>query len=324
MALVDMPLEKLKEYRPELTKKDDFDDFWQETRRASDSEPLNYKMEKIDYIVKDINAYKVFYDGFGKAKICGYYLTPRKGNGPFPVILFFHGYNGNKGAISEYLKWVFLGFAVMAIDVRGQSGESIDNKVYPPPSVNGYMTKGIFSKSDYYYRGVYMDCLRAIDFLSTQELIDINRLCVAGASQGGGLSLAATSLDNRPKLVIAMIPYLCHFERAIEIAEAFENITYNEFKSIANFYPEREREMYNTLSYFDNLNLCKNIKAKVFISVGLRDTCCPPSTVFAVYNHIESEKKIDVYPFYGHEFGLASAYQEKMLAYIMNEVGSML
>ena len=320
MALVDIPLKELKEYRPALTRKDDFDDFWKETRAISDSEPLNHKMQKLDYIVKDINAYKVFYDGFGKARICGYYLTPGKGDGPFPVIMFFHGYGGNKGQINEYLKWVFLGFAVMAIDVRGQSGESVDNKGYPPPSVVGYMTKGIFSKNDYYYRGVYMDCLRAIDFLSTQESIDISRLCLVGGSQGGGLSLATASLDSRVKLVIAMIPYLCHFERAIEIAETLENITYNEFKRLVNMCPEREREMYDTLSYFDNLNLCKDIEAKTFISVGLRDTCCPPSTVFAVYNHIQSEKGIDVYPFYGHDAGIALAYQEKMLAYIISNL----
>jgi len=321
MALVDMPLEELKEYRPALTEKDDFDDFWKETRAVSDSQPLNYKMERIDYIVKDVNAYKVFYDGFGKARICGYYLTPgREGDDAFPGILFFHGYNGNKGQINGYLKWVFLGFAVMAIDVRGQSGESVDNKVYPPPSVSGYMTKGVFSKNDYYYRGVYMDCLRAIDFLSTQESIDISRLCLVGESQGGGLSLATTSLDSRVKLVIAMIPYLCHFERAIEIAETLENITYNEFKHLVNMCPEREREMYDTLSYFDNLNLCKDIEAKTFISVGLRDTCCPPSTAFAIYNRIKAEKKIDVYPFYGHDAGITLGYQEKMLAYIMNNL----
>ncbi len=277
-------------------------------------------MEKMDYIVKDINVYKVFYDGFGGAKICGYYLTPEKGDNPFPTILFFHGYNGNKGQINKYLKWVFLGFAVMSVDVRGQSGESVDNKVYPPPSVSGYMTKGIFSRDYYYYRGVYMDCVRAIDFLSTQEIIDINRLCVTGVSQGGGLSLATASLDNRPKLAIAEIPYLCHFERGVEIAETFESITYNEFKSIANIYPEREREMYGILSYFDNLNLCENIKAKVFILVGLRDTCCPPSTAFAVYNHIKSEKKIDIYSFCGHSYEIILMHSEKILAYILNNL----
>jgi len=71
MALVDIPLKELKEYKPALTRKGDFDNFWKGTRAISDSEPLNHKMQKLDYIVKDVNVYKVFYDGFGKARICG-------------------------------------------------------------------------------------------------------------------------------------------------------------------------------------------------------------------------------------------------------------
>ena len=320
MALVEMSLEALREYRPTTTKRDDFDNFWNVTKVASDSQPLNYAVKNIDYLVKTVKVYKVFYDGFEGARICAYYLTPSSTKGPFPVILFSHGYGGNKGQINDYLTWALLGFAVMALDVRGQSGESIDNKVYPPPSVPGYMTKGVFDKRSYYYRGVYMDCVRAVEFLSTQEAIDMDRLCLAGTSQGGGLALATASLDQRPKMVIAQIPYLCHFERAIQMAETFENITYNEFKRMANAYPEREREMYETLSYFDNLNLCKRIRAKVFMSVGLRDTCCPPSTTFAVYNHIQSEKKIDVYPFLDHSAAIVSIYSERMLGYILDNL----
>jgi len=56
----------------------------------------------------------------------------------------------------------------MAIDVRGQSGESVDNKGYPPPSAIGYMTKGIFSKNDYYYRGVYNDISSTLAFLPSE------------------------------------------------------------------------------------------------------------------------------------------------------------
>lgn len=48
MALVDIPLKELRKYKPKLTRKDDFDDFWKETRRVSNSEPLDCKMEKVD------------------------------------------------------------------------------------------------------------------------------------------------------------------------------------------------------------------------------------------------------------------------------------
>jgi cephalosporin-C deacetylase len=34
---------------------------------------------------------------------------------------------------------------------------------------------------------------------------------------------------------------------------------------------------------------------------GLIDTVCPPSTQFAAYNKIKSEKDIVLYPDFGHE-----------------------
>jgi len=313
--LVDMPLKELRKYKPDQTKEDDFDKFWEDTKKISNSEPLNEKIKKINYIVKEVDACKVHYDGFGGARICGYYILP-KFSGPHPVILWFHGYGDNKQKINYYLKWVLMGYAVMAIDIRGQIGESIDKKVYPAHSAVGYMTKGIFSREDYYYRGVYMDCVRAIDFLAKRKEIDIDRLCIAGGSQGGGLSLATAALDSRPKLVIAEIPYLCHYRRAVEWAEEFRNITYLEFTSIIKKYPEKEEEMFKTLSYFDNLNLCSWIKARTVISCAMKDTCCPPSTVFAVYNHIKAEKHMEIMPFYEHSWETVINFEEKKLEYI--------
>ena len=313
--LVDIPLEELRKYKPKQTKEDDFEEFWLGTKEISKSEPLNEEIKKIKYIVKEINAYKVYYDGFGGGRICGYYLLP-KTKGPHPVILWFHGYGGNKGKISHYLKWVLLGYAVLAIDIRGQNGESEDNKIYPVPSTWGYMTKGVFDKEKYYYRGVYMDCVRAIDFLTNRKEIDISRLCITGSSQGGGLSLAAAALDGRVKLTIAEIPYLCHYRRGVEWAEEATNITYLEFINIIKTYPEKEDEMFRTLSYFDNLNLCSWIKNKTIITCATRDIVCPPSTDFAVYNHIKADKHMDIMKFYEHDCATVIEFEEKKLEYV--------
>ena len=38
----------------------------------------------------------------------------------------------------------------------------------------------------------------------------------------------------------------------------------------------------------------------MLLSVGLMDTICPPSTVFAAYNEIGADKDIAVHPFSGH------------------------
>jgi len=317
VALVDLPLEELKAYKPEKNKEKDFDGFWQDKIKYLRSEPVEYSMEKIDYIVPEIDAYKVIYKGYKDAPICGHYITPKSAsNSHLPVILIFHGYTGNKGPISLNVRWPLMGYAVFTVDIRGQSGESIDNRYYKGPSYAGYMTKGIFNKDDYYYLGVYLDCIRAIDFLADREELDMERLCITGVSQGGGLSLATASLDNRPKLVISEIPYLCHFRRAVEWAEEAKNITYLEIANLIREYPEREDEMFRTLSYFDNLNLCGNISAKTVISCGLKDIICPPSTIFAVYNHISSEKYMELLPYSEHDYSAAMRFDEKKLEYI--------
>ena len=39
--------------------------------------------------------------------------------------------------------------------------------------------------------------------------------------------------------------------------------------------------------------------------MALQDLTCPPSTVYAAYNHYAGEKEIVVYPFNDHEGGLS-------------------
>ena len=62
MALVDLPLDQLKAYKPEKNKEKDFDGFWQDKIKYLRSGPVDYNMEKIDYIVPEIDAYKVIWD----------------------------------------------------------------------------------------------------------------------------------------------------------------------------------------------------------------------------------------------------------------------
>ena len=46
-------------------------------------------------------------------------------------------------------------------------------------------------------------------------------------------------------------------------------------------------------------------------SVGLMDIVCPPSTVFAAYNHYAGPKEIRVWPFNGHEAGTLDQVHER-------------
>jgi cephalosporin-C deacetylase len=62
-------------------------------------------------------------------------------------------------------------------------------------------------------------------------------------------------------------------------------------------------EVFRTLSYFDGTNFAARANAPALYSVALMDNTCPPSTVFASYNHYAGPKEINVHPYNGHEGG---------------------
>lgn len=299
MPIIDLPLERLKEYKPPLTRRNDFFLFWDESLKISKEQPLNTKVDEVAYPVKRLKVYRLLFDGFiDRSPINAWLLKPNE-DGPLPAMIFFHGYGGNRGQVSDYLGWVLQGYVVMAVDVRGQSGESPDFAKYPSGSLIGNMTKGILDKNSYYYRYVYMDCLRALEVLYGREDVLSDKVGVTGVSQGGGLALVTSALDKRVALSLPEVPYLCHFERAIEVATEGP---YLEVLGFMKTHPEDVETVKETLSYFDAMNFATEMNRSVLMSVGLIDTICPASTVFAAFNHIPSnDKELSIYHGMGHE-----------------------
>lgn len=311
MPLYDKPLAELVLYDPPLTREPDFDAFWEATLAESAQTPLRPRLTPLEYPARGVQVYEVYYEGWRGARICGWYLVP-EGRGPFPALVQYHGYSGSKGEVYQYLMWALQGYATLAIDVRGQAGASSDPGPYTGGHVSGWMTQGILDPQEYYYRGAYMDAVRALDFLCSRPEVDRRRIGIMGGSQGGGLTLAVAALDRRPVLAMPEMPYLCHFRRALEMAMRGP---YPEIAAYLRQYPKREEQVWRTLSYFDNLNLAPRITCPVLMTVGLQDDVCPPSTVYAVYNKITSPKEMKVYPYHNHE--MAAAHWEDKLRWAL-------
>ncbi len=65
---------------------------------------------------------------------------------------------------------------------------------------------------------------------------------------------------------------------------------------------------------FIGYGLARRITARCLLSVGLMDTICPPSTVFAAYNEISAGKDISVHPFTGH--AVPAAHVERQIRHL--------
>ena len=108
---------------------------------------------------------------------------------------------------------------------------------------------------------------------------------------------------------MADVPFLSHFERAILITD---NDPYGEIARYLSIHRDRVDQVMHTLAHFDVAGLVRRSSAPALFSVALMDTTCPPSTVYAAYNHYAGPKEIRVYPFNNHEGGQFDQDREKL------------
>src|SRR5213076_2292916 len=132
-------------------------------------------------------------------RINAWFTVPRGVSGPLPAVVEFIGYNGGRDLPGESLHWASAGYAHLHVDTRGQGsgwggGGSTPDPHGSGPSVAGFMTKGISSPQDYYYRRVFTDAVRAVETARGLPGVDRTRVAVHGISQGGGIALAVAGL----------------------------------------------------------------------------------------------------------------------------------
>lgn len=307
MAFFDMPLEQLQAYKPSRNEQPDFDAFWKDTLGQARQHPLNAQFDLVDYGIKTVEIYDVTFSGYGGQRVKGWYVVPKQRQGKLPCVVEYIGYGGGRGFGWEHTLWASAGFAYLLMDTRGQGSvwRQGDTPDIPSeganPSVPGFMTQGVLDPKTYYYRRVFTDAVRAVEAARSRPEVDPDRIAATGGSQGGGITLAAAGLESAIKVIMPDVPFLCHYRRATSI---IDTMPYNEITNYCKIHRDKIDCVFNTLSYFDGVNFAARIKAKALFSVGLMDTICPPSTVYAAYNHLQSsEKEIRIYEFNNHEGG---------------------
>jgi len=306
MAFFDLPEEELREYRPERDEPEDFDEFWERTLTAARSRPIDAEFERVDFGLSAVETYDVAFRGYGGQRIKGWLNLPAGGRGGLPCVVEYIGYGGGRGYPVDWLVWACAGYAHFVMDTRGQGsswlhGDTPDEEPRgSSPHHPGFMTKGIYDPGTYYYRRLFVDAVRAVEAARSHDAVDGSRMALRGVSQGGGVALAVSGLDTSVAAVIANVPFLCHFRRATEITD---KPPYLEIANFLRVHRDAEERAFRTLSYFDGLNFAVRAKAPALFSVALMDETCPPSTVFAAYNHYAGDKRIRVWRYNFHEGG---------------------
>lgn len=299
----DLPLEQLYRYQGRNPRPDDFDRFWDEAldeMRAVDPQ-LDLAPAEFECAVAD--CFHLTFSGVRGARVHAKLLRPKRTTGPHPAVLMFHGYSGDSGDWTSKLGYVAQGFTVAALDCRGQGGLSEDVGGVRGTTLRGHIVRGLDGPAeDMLFRHIFLDTAQLARIVMAMDDVDEERVGATGGSQGGALTIACAALEPRVGLAAPVFPFLSDYRRVWELDLAED--AYAELREYFRRHDplhEREDAVFNQLGYIDVQHLAARVRAEVYLAVGLMDRICPPSTQFAIYNKLEGEKALAIYPDFGHE-----------------------
>lgn len=329
MAIFDLPLSELQTYCPPVDEPDDLGPFWSDLITEARTVGPLIDMTRVTDPYTVVDTWDVTFAGYAGDPIRAWYMRPAGVEADLPVVVEYIGYGGGRGLPSEHLAWPCAGYAHLVMDTRGQGSGWGSGGDTPDPegsgaATDGTMTRGIGDPSTYYFTRLFVDAVRAVDTARALPGAD-GRVAVTGASQGGGLALAAGSLVPDVDAVIANVPFLSHIGRAIDVTDSDP---YHQIVNYLAVHRDQEQAVRRTLSYIDVMHLARRAQAPALFSTALRDMTCPPSTVFAARNHYgeltlpadTTPPRIEVYPFNMHEGG-DSAHRDLQIAWLGEQLG---
>ena len=287
-------------------KQPDFDEFWEAAKDQLHA--IDMKPNLIELTQKSSSKCKVYMveiqsvpDGLegDPVTVRGYYLEPQDGK-PHPVIMHFFGYDtrgtfvncpgANNGDYAEF----YLSHRGQYINRAPASkrGDGLDMDF--SDDYGDWFAFNFGKRDGYYYRGAFLDCVQAVNFMATRETSDMNNLFAEGSSQGGALSYACAALSDYPFTAIAQcVAFLGDFPDYFKIVSWPGDVA----KNCAKAAGISDEEMYKFLSYFDTKNLATRIHCAVMACSGLKDGTCPPHTNIAPFNNLPgTDKEYYFYP----------------------------
>ncbi len=303
--------------KPTIQNPTDFNQFWTQAKTELASVPMDVKMTLMpERCTEKVNVYHVNLQNYRVGtRLYGILCVPRKA-GKYPAILKVPGagirpYFGDVATAEK-------GFITFEIGIHGIP-VIMDLSVYASLSAGslaGYPMTNLDDKDRYYYKRVYLGCVRANDFLISLPEYDGSQLAVTGGSQGGALSIITAALDKRVKYLAAFYPAICDVTgylngRAGGWPHLFDkgNLAFN-----------NKKDKIETCGYYDVVNFARMVTVPGMYSWGFNDETCPPTSMYAAYNVIGAPKDLFLALETGH--WTFPEQGEKLTGWLLNKLAA--
>lgn len=293
-------------FRPAYSEPADMMQWWEKQKKQLRKMPMNLKVKDLDvpdqykgkYICQDIEA-----DCLGPESMKAYFSKPvgaKKKSLPIIILCRAAGVAGDwcRCQVGECVGNAALGNGALSLDLNAhgmENGHDTDYyKALEDGPLHDYWNIGISDRDDFYFHGMYLRVLRAIEFMTKQPEWDGKRILVIGESQGGGQAAAVAGLDSRVSAVVLNVPALMDLgapkagRRAgwPQPIESHDELTQAQLDAV--------------LPYFDAALLLAHSKAEIFCEIGLIDTTCPAPSIYSGLNGAKGKKTINLVTYRTH------------------------
>ena len=285
--------EKITFARPEPA---DFDAFWAACKAELAKTPLTV-LEKnpvpfSSAADKTFFCYDMKLACAGPKPVSGYLSVPKDKSRKYPVVLCVDGAGVRSSYKSAYPNAVTFSINAHGI-LNGQPAEYY-SKLYKTV-LNGYFRSGADSRDTIYFKYMFLRVLRALEYLKSLLEWNGRDVIVRGSSQGGAQTLFAAAMDKDVTLAVTYVPAMCDFSGCLASPRRHSGWP-RPYRA-----DEKEAAKWTAWDYYDCVNFARRIHCPIYVSTGLIDTTCSPTSVCCMYNQLASkDKHIEFHRDMGH------------------------
>ena len=276
------------EFRPGFEEPKDFRKFWKKQLRKMRREKMDVKLTPVSVPGEDGEKY-VCYDleinCLSFRPVRGYLALPRDAEAhSLPIAIFAHSAgvltaSWTKASVQKAVSLAKTGKGAIALDINAHGILNGQDDAYYEAlqaELHDYSSRTVTDHESFYFRGMFLRLVRALDYLCSRQEWDGKRVLVTGGSQGGAQSAALAGLDTRVSMVVVDVPAMWDMGGILK------------GRSSAWTKP-LERDGIDSpaakiMPYYDAANFMRHYKGELVVNVGLIDTTCPPAGVWSVYN----------------------------------------
>lgn len=293
-------------FRSGYSEPSDLMQYWDNQRKLLKALPMQVKtanLEVPEWCLGKYTCQDVEINCLGPSPVRAYMAKPvnaKKKSLPIIILCRAAGVSGNwcRCQVDECVGNAAKGNGALSLDMNAHGMLNGQDDDYYRMLENGllhnYYEHNAADRETYYFKGMYLRLMRAIEYMTRQPEWDGRRILIIGESQGGGQAVAAAGLDSRVSAIVLNVPAM----QDLGGARAGRRSGWPQ--PIENHQHLSQSQLDATLPYFDGSQLIRHSKAEIYCEIGLIDTTCPPSAIWSSLNAAPGKKTVNCVPYRTH------------------------